>query len=56
MTVIIKAQGETQMQTQEADGWSLTMFVNPKGGGKRMIIDRQKGHSDLEYDVLIYWI
>jgi hypothetical protein len=21
-----------------------------------MIIDRQKGHSDLEYDVLIYWI
>jgi hypothetical protein len=27
----IKAQGETQMQTQEADGWSLTMFIIPKG-------------------------
>ena len=24
-------QGETQMQTQEADGLSLTMFINPKG-------------------------
>ena len=22
--------GGTQMQTQEADGWSLTMFINPK--------------------------
>ena len=30
-TLSIKAQGETQMQTQEADGWSLTMFINPKG-------------------------
>ena len=35
-------QGETQMQTQEADGWSLTMFINPKGVGKRMVMDRQK--------------
>ena len=30
------------MQTQEADGWSLTMFINPKGVGKRMVVDRQK--------------
>ena len=35
-------QGETQMQTQEADGWSLTMFNNPKGVGKRIVVDRQK--------------
>jgi hypothetical protein len=28
--MLIKAQGETQMQTQEADGWNLTMFINPK--------------------------
>jgi hypothetical protein len=35
-------QGETQMQTQGADGWSLTMFINPKGVGKRMVVDRQK--------------
>ena len=28
----IKAQGETQMQTQGADGWSLTMFIYPKRG------------------------
>ena len=27
---IIKAEGKTQMQTQEADGWSLKMFINPK--------------------------
>ena len=30
------------MQTQEADGWSLTMFNNPKGVGKRMVVDRLK--------------
>ena len=30
------------MQTQEADGWSLTVFINPKGAGKRMVVDRQK--------------
>ena len=35
-------QGETQMQTQEADGWSLTMLNNPKGVGKRMVVDRLK--------------
>ena len=34
--------GETQMQTPEADGWSLTMFINPKGVGKRMVVDRRK--------------
>ena len=35
-------QGETQMQTQESDGWSLTMCINPKGVGKRIVVDRQK--------------
>jgi hypothetical protein len=30
------------MQTQEADGWSLRCLINPKGIGKRMIVDRQK--------------
>jgi hypothetical protein len=30
----IKSQGETQMQTQEADDWSLTMFNNPKGSAR----------------------
>ena len=30
------------MQTQEADGWRLTMFINPKGVGKRMVMDSQK--------------
>ena len=38
----IMTQGETQMHTQEADGWSLTMFINPKGVGKRMVVARQK--------------
>ena len=31
VTVCIMTQGETQMQTQEADGWSLTIFNNPIG-------------------------
>ena len=39
----VMTQGETQMQTQEADGWSLTIFINPIGEGKRMVVDRQKG-------------
>jgi hypothetical protein len=30
-SAFVKAQGETQMQTPEADGWGLTMFNNPKG-------------------------
>jgi hypothetical protein len=30
------------MQTQEADGWSLTMFINPKGVRKGMVVERQK--------------
>ena len=34
--------GETQMQTQEAEGWSLAMFNNSKGVGQRMAVDRQK--------------
>jgi hypothetical protein len=34
-------QGETQMQTPEADGWSLTMFINPKGVGNGIVVDRQ---------------
>ena len=37
----IMTQGKTQMLPQEADGWSLTMFINPKVVGKRMVIDRQ---------------
>ena len=39
---MIMTQGETQMQTQGADGWSLTIFINPKEVGKRMAMDRQK--------------
>jgi hypothetical protein len=35
-------QDETQMQTHKADGWSLTMLINPKGVGKRMVVDKQK--------------
>ena len=42
----VMAQGE--MQTQEADGWSLTMFNNPKRVGKRMVVDRQKGKTRSE--------
>jgi hypothetical protein len=34
--------GETQMQTQEADVWSLRCLIYPKGIGKRMVVDRQK--------------
>jgi hypothetical protein len=30
------------MQTQEADGWSLTVFINPKGVGKTIVVDRPK--------------
>jgi hypothetical protein len=41
----IMPQDETQMQTQEADGWSLTIFNNPIGEGKRMVVDRQKGQN-----------
>jgi hypothetical protein len=36
---------KAQMQTQEADGWSLTMFINPK----RMVVDRQIGPEDTEW-------
>jgi hypothetical protein len=43
-----KAQGKTQMQTQEADGWSLTMFINPKGLGKRLVVYRQKVKTSSE--------
>ena len=35
-------QGETQIQTQEADGWSLRCLIIQKGVGKRMVVDRQK--------------
>ena len=35
------------MQTQEADGLSLTMFINPKGVGKRMVVNRQKGKNQI---------
>ena len=34
------------MQTQEADGWSL---INPKGVGKRMVVDRQKVKTSSEF-------
>jgi glucose dehydrogenase len=37
-------QGETQMQRQEADGWSRTIFISPTGEGKIMVVDRPKGH------------
>ena len=30
------------MQKQGADGWSLRCLINPKGIGKRMVVDRQK--------------
>ena len=33
------------MQTQEADGWSITIFINPIGEGKRMVMDRQNGKN-----------
>ena len=33
---------ETQMQTQEAGGWSIRCLIDPKGIGKRMVMDRQK--------------
>jgi hypothetical protein len=36
------------MQTQEADGWSLTMFINPKGVSKRMVVYRQKFKASSE--------
>ena len=44
---IIRAQGETQIQTREADGLCLSYLlinplINPKGVGKRMVMDRQK--------------
>ena len=35
------------MQKQEADGWSLTMFNNPKGVGKRIVVDRQKSQNQI---------
>ena len=38
----IMTLGEAQMQTQEADGWSSRCLINPKGIGKRMVMDRQK--------------
>ena len=38
--VFVMTLGETQMQTQEADGWSLRCLINPKGIGKRMVVDR----------------
>ena len=38
-------QGNIQMQTQEADGWSLRYLINAKGVGKRMVVDRQKGQN-----------
>ena len=41
-------QGETQMQTREADGWSLTIFINPIRDGKRMVVDRQKGQNQIQ--------
>jgi hypothetical protein len=39
-TSVTRAQGETLMQTQEADVWSLRCLINPKGIGKRMVADR----------------
>ena len=33
------------MQTQEVDGWSFTVFNNPIGEGKRMVVDREKGQN-----------
>jgi glucose dehydrogenase len=35
------------MQTQEADGWGLTMFIHPKEVGKRMVVDREKGQNQI---------
>ena len=43
----IKAQAETQMLTQEPDGWSLIMFNHPKMVGKRMVVDRQNGQNQI---------
>ena len=41
-------QDETQMQTQEADGWSLRCLIIQKGVGKRMVVDRQKVKTSSE--------
>ena len=38
---LIRAQGETQMQTQDADAMGL-IFITIQGVGKRMVVDRQK--------------
>ena len=43
----IRAQGQTQMQTREADGLSLIYFI-PKEVGKRMVVDRQKVKTSSE--------
>jgi hypothetical protein len=40
--LFIVTQGKTQMQTQEADGWSLRCLVIQKGVGKRVVVHRQK--------------
>ena len=41
-------QGETQMQTQKAYGWSLTIFINTIGEVKSMVVDRQKVKTSSE--------
>jgi uncharacterized short protein YbdD (DUF466 family) len=41
--------GEAQMQTHEADGWSLRCLINPKGIGKRIVVDRQKVKTSSEF-------
>ena len=41
----ITAQGETQMQTQEADGWSLALFINPKRGRQENGHEQAKGQN-----------
>jgi hypothetical protein len=43
-TLVIMTQGETQ-----ADGWSLTIFINPVGEGRRLVVDRQKLQTSSEF-------
>ena len=44
----IRAQGQTQMQTQEADGLSVWCVLVPKGVGIRIVVDRQKAKTRSE--------
>ena len=46
-------QGETQMQTQEADGRSLTMFINPKGSAREEWQNGQAGKYKVQKQVRV---